>query len=295
MIPGAFTGSIVALVTPMTAAGEVDFSALAQLCQWHVASGTDGIVVCGTTGEAPLLSGDEYRKVVATVMETVQGKIPVLAGVGSPSTATSLHYSASARAESVDGLLCVTPYYIKPTQAGLEAHYLALAEADETPIVLYNVPSRTGVDLLPDTVARLAEQQNIVAIKEATGNLGRLDELLAVLDDKITYLSGDDASACEFMLRGGKGVISVTANVVPEQMSMLCAAAIAGDKERACSLNASLAALHETLFIEPNPVPAKWLLAKMKKINGAVRLPLQALSEENSDLLNNALEQASKK
>ena len=294
MNAGALTGSIVALVTPMTADGEVDFSGLVQLCQWHLASGTNGIVVCGTTGEAPLLSLNEYQKVVATVVETVQRRIPVIAGVGAPSTSACLKYSQLARSEQVDALLCVTPYYVKPNQAGLLAHYSALADADATPIVLYNVPARTGVDLLPASVARLAERENIVAIKEATGNLSRLGELLDVIGDKLLYLSGDDVSACEFMLRGGQGVISVTANIVPEQMSELCAAAMRGDRQAAVSINDRLAGLHECLFVEPNPVPTKWLLAKMNKINPAVRLPLQALNEDNANLLLQAFEQVGK-
>lgn len=286
----ALTGSIVALVTPMTADGAVDYSALVQLCQWHLNSGTDGIAVCGTTGEAPLLSFDEYQKVVATTAETVQGRIPVIAGVGAPSTASCLKYSQLARAEGVDALLCVTPYYLKPNQTGLVAHYSALADADATPIVLYNVPSRTGVDLLPTTVRLLAERDNIVAIKEATGDLDRLGELLAILDDKIMCLSGDDATACEFILRGGRGVISVTANIVPEQMSELCAAAMAGERTKAVSINSRLSALHESLFVEPNPIPVKWLLAKMNKMQDAVRLPLQTLNKDNESLLLQAFE-----
>lgn len=286
-------GSIVAIVTPMTAAGEVDFAALAALVEWHIAEGTDGIVAVGTTGESATLSVDEHIAVVAKVIEVSAKRVPVLAGTGANSTVEAIELTQLAKAAGADAALIVTPYYNKPPQEGLYRHFKAIADAVALPFVLYNVPGRTGCDMLPATVARLAALPNIVGIKEAKGELGRVRELLALgLPNDFALYTGDDATARESMLLGFHGDISVTANVAPRLMHEMCAAAIAGDAASAGMIDARLSLLHKNLFIEPNPIPAKWALEAMGRIGGGIRLPLVAMSPEHADVLRASLRAA---
>ena len=273
-------GSMVALITPMTATGQVDEAALEALVAFHLENGTDAIVAVGTTGESATLSYQEHRHVMKRVVELVAGKVPVIAGTGSNSTAEAIEMTEIAMQDGADACLLVTPYYNKPTQEGLYRHYKMIAEQVAIPQILYNVPGRTACDLLPETVERLAGLSNIVGIKEATGNLERAKEIMQRCGDRIDVYSGDDATALELILLGGKGNISVTANVTPSTMHQACAAALAGDRETAMRLNSTMEDLHKVLFLEPNPIPVKWALAKMGygDVNG-IRLPLVPLSE----------------
>lgn len=272
-------GSLVALVTPMQDDGQVDWLALTQLVEWHVAAGTHGIVAVGTTGESPTLAVDEHLAVIRTVVEVAAGRLAVIAGTGANSTREAIELTAAAAQIGVDAALLVTPYYNKPTQEGLYQHYKAIAEAVPLPQILYNVPGRTGVDLQNATVARLLGVPNIVGIKDATGNVARGIELIGLLGDQMAVYSGDDATAIELILNGAKGNISVTANVTPDLMAQACEAALAGDADRAHVLNNQLAELNQVLFIESNPIPVKWALAEMGRIGLGIRLPLTVLSE----------------
>ncbi|HHH47152.1 MAG TPA: 4-hydroxy-tetrahydrodipicolinate synthase [Thiotrichales bacterium] len=274
-----FHGSMVALVTPMHEDGALDLEALERLVEFHVEQGTDAIVSVGTTGESATLDEAEHCEVIRRTVEFARGRIPVIGGTGSNSTAEAIRLTRCAMEAGADACLLVTPYYNKPTQEGMYLHFKAVAEAVPVPQILYNVPGRTAVDLLPETVARLAEISNIVGLKEATGSLDRLEELKALCGDRIDFYSGDDATACEFMLRGGKGVISVTANVAPRLMHEMSRAAVAGDREAAEALDAKLAALHRDLFVESNPIPVKWAVEAMGLIGPGIRLPLTPLSE----------------
>ena len=274
-----FHGSMVALVTPMREDGALDLDALERLVEFHVEEGTDAIVSVGTTGESATLDEAEHCEVIRRTVELARGRIPVIGGTGSNSTAEAIRLTRCAMEAGADACLLVTPYYNKPTQEGMYLHFKAVAEAVPVPQILYNVPGRTAVDLLPETVARLAEISNIVGLKEATGSLDRLEELKALCGDRIDFYSGDDATACEFMLRGGKGVISVTANVAPRLMHEMSRAAVAGDREAAEALDAKLAALHRDLFVESNPIPVKWAVEAMGLIGPGIRLPLTPLSE----------------
>ncbi len=274
-----FHGSMVALVTPMHEDGALDLEALERLVEFHVEQGTDAIVSVGTTGESATLDEAEHCEVIRRTVEFARGRIPVIGGTGSNSTAEAIRLTRCAMEAGADACLLVTPYYNKPTQEGMYLHFKAVAEAVPVPQILYNVPGRTAVDLLPETVARLAEVSNIVGLKEATGSLDRLEELKALCGDRIDFYSGDDATACEFMLRGGKGVISVTANVAPRLMHEMSRAAVAGDREAAEALDAKLAALHRDLFVESNPIPVKWAVEAMGLIGPGIRLPLTPLSE----------------
>lgn len=286
-------GSIVAIVTPMTSSGDVDFPALAALVEWHVAEGTDGIVAVGTTGESATLSVDEHIAVVRKVIEVAAGRVPVLAGTGANATAEAIELTQLAKAAGADAALIVTPYYNKPPQEGLYRHFRAIAEAVDIPIVLYNVPGRTGCDMLPATVARLARLPNIVGIKEAKGELGRVRELLALgLPKDFALYTGDDATARESILLGFHGDISVTANVAPRLMHDMCAAALAGDAASAGMIDARLTLLHKNLFIEPNPIPAKWALQAMGRIADGIRLPLVPMNPEHADTLRESLRAA---
>lgn len=275
-----FRGSMVALITPMTASGEVDEAALEALVAFHLENGTDAIVAVGTTGESATLDYKEHRHVMKRVVELVGGKIPVIAGTGSNSTAEAIEMTEIAMQDGADACLLVTPYYNKPTQEGLYRHYKMIAERVAIPQILYNVPGRTACDLLPETVERLASISNIVGVKEATGNLDRARDIMERCGDRMDVYSGDDATAMELILMGGKGNISVTANVVPKAMHELCIAALAGDRETASRINAAMEDLHKDLFLEPNPIPVKWALAKMGygDVNG-IRLPLVPCSE----------------
>jgi 4-hydroxy-tetrahydrodipicolinate synthase len=274
-----FRGSIVALVTPMAANGSLDGQALAELVEFHVASGTDAIVVVGTTGESATLSEEEHCQVIADVVGFAAGRIPVIAGTGANSTSEALRLTRCAKEVGADACLLVTPYYNKPTQEGLFLHHKFIAESVDIPQILYNVPGRTAVDMRPETVARLAEIPNIVGIKDATGDLERYQETRALCGNEFAIFSGDDETAMELMLAGADGDISVTANVAPKQMHEMCIAAMAGDRATATAINDTLMVLHKGLFVESNPIPVKWALYEMGRIPEGIRLPLTALSE----------------
>ncbi|WP_088329212.1 4-hydroxy-tetrahydrodipicolinate synthase [Lacimicrobium sp. SS2-24] len=270
-----FKGSIVALVTPMTENGDVDYSSLQDLVEFHIKSGTDAIVAVGTTGESATLPMEEHIHVVRKTVEYAAGRIKVISGSGANSTDEAIELSQASAEVGADGLLSVVPYYNKPQQRGMIAHFEKVADACELPLLLYNVPGRTVADMLPETTAVLARHPNIVGIKDATGDLERLEALKRVLPGDFILLSGDDPSGCEFMLRGGHGVISVTANVVPSMMAQLCKAALSGSREQAEQIDTPLQALHHALFIEPNPVMPKWALYRMGLIPSPVlRLPM---------------------
>ncbi len=286
------TGSIVALVTPMHRDGTVDWEALRQLVEWHVSEGTHAIVAVGTTGESATLDVDEHLAVIKSVIATAAGRVPVIAGTGANSTREAISLTREAAAIGADAVLLVTPYYNKPTQEGLYQHYKAIAEAVAIPQILYNVPGRTGVDMQNATVARLAGLPNIAGIKDATGNLERGRELIGLVGDRMAVYSGDDATAYELILMGARGNISVTANVVPGAMSRVCTAALAGKADEARTLNAPLEALHRDLFIESNPIPVKWALHAMGRMDAGIRLPLTVLSESCRPAVESALRQA---
>jgi len=287
-----YGGSIVALVTPMRSSGEVDFGSLERLVDFHVENATDGIVALGTTGESATLSVEEHIDVVRRVVRLAAGRLPVFAGTGANSTAEAVELTRRAAEEGVDACLLVTPYYNKPTQEGLYRHYRTVAEAVSIPQILYNVPGRTACDMKPETVARLAELPNIVGLKEASGSLERNRELVALLGSRLGLLSGDDDLACESMLGGFRGVISVTANVAPRQVHEVCRAALAGDAERARRLDQNLKALHKALFFESNPIPVKWAVARLGLIADGIRLPLTPLSQRFHAPLLDAMNQA---
>ena len=270
-----FKGSYVALITPMHDNGEIDYPALERLVQFHIEQGTHGIIAVGTTGESATLPFDEHVEVVRQTVKMAAGKIPVLAGAGANSTAEAIFLSEQMAPLGVDGFLSVVPYYNKPQQAGMVAHFTAIADASELPVMLYNVPGRTVVDMLPETAAELSQHPNIVGLKDATGDISRLKELQAVVHEDFILLSGDDGTSKEFLCEGGHGVISVTANVVPKAMAQMCEAALAGDYARCREIDESIEQLHTGLFIEPNPVMPKWALHKMGLINSAfLRLPM---------------------
>lgn len=287
------SGSIVALVTPMNAEGAVDHDALRRLVDWHVAEGTDAIVAVGTTGESATLEVDEHIEVIRRVVEFARGRVPVIAGTGANSTTEAIELTRAGKAAGAQAALLVTPYYNKPPQEGLYRHYRKIAETVDLPILLYNVPGRTGCDMAPATVKRLAEVPGIVGLKEAHGTLERIRELLALrLPERFTLLSGDDATACESILMGCRGDISVSANVAPRLMHEMCSAALAGDRTRAAQLDAKLQPLHKHLFVEPNPIPVKWALAQMGRIGAGIRLPLVPLDAAHHETVRGALRAA---
>lgn len=273
------TGSIVAIVTPMAENGEVDHKALGELVERQIGAGTSAIVSVGTTGESATLSVLEHTEVMRRTIDVAAGRVPVIAGTGANSTSEAIHLTRAARAAGADGALLVTPYYNKPPQEGLYRHFRTIAEAVDLPQYLYNVPGRTACDMLPSTVARLAEIPNIVGLKEAKGDLDRVRELVALELPDFALYSGDDGTARASMLAGFHGDISVTANVAPETMARMCKAAVAGDSENASALDADLVGLHSGLFVEPNPIPVKWALAEMGLMPGGIRLPLVPLDE----------------
>ena len=288
-----FKGSWVALITPMVGNGEVDYDSLKRLVDFHLQNDTDGLVIMGTTGEAATVSFAEQLQVIKAVCQQVNGRIGVIAGNGANATAEAVERTKALSLLPIDGFLTVTPFYNKPMQKGMVLHFNAVAAATSKPVLLYNVPGRTGVDLLPETVAELAKTANIVGIKEATGSMQRLAELMQLCPPDFMLLSGDDASACEFMLKGGHGVISVTANVVPKQMALLCRAAMSGDTVLAGQTDNALQALHHDLFIEANPIPSKWALQKMGLITSDVmRLPLTQLEPIHGAVIEQALAKA---
>ena len=282
---------MVALVTPMQADGGLDEQALAALIEFHAEQGTDAIVAVGTTGESATLDATEHCHVIRRVVELARKRMPVIAGTGSNSTSEAIELTRCAREAGADACLLVTPYYNKPTQEGLFQHYKAVAEAVDIPQILYNVPGRTAVDMQPGTVERLATLPNIVGIKEATGDLARFTELSQRCGDFEIY-SGDDATAMELMLAGGRGDISVTANVAPGPMHRMCSAAVDGDRATASALNEGLVALHEALFVEANPIPVKWALHEMRLIGPGIRLPLTPLSEQHRETLRRVMREA---
>lgn len=283
-------GSIVALVTPMHADGSIDYDRVRQLVEWHIESGTNGIVVAGTTGESATLSHEEQAELIAFIVEHVAKRVPVIAGAGASSTHVVCELAAKAKALGADACLIVTPYYNRPTQQGLYEHYRYIVEHVDIPIILYNVPGRTGCDLLPETVERLTAFERIIGIKDATGKLDRLGQLLKHTPRSFSIYSGDDATALEWMLNGAKGVISITTNVAPCAMRKLCDAALEHRHTEAMHLNQKLASLHERLCIESNPIPAKWVLAEMGKIELALRLPLVPLDKRYHHALKEAMQ-----
>ena len=284
-----FQGSIVALVTPMQADGAIDEDSLQRLVDFHVENNSDALVSVGTTGESATLDEDEHCHVMRRTVEMAAGRIPVIAGTGANSTREAIDLTRCAMEAGADACLLVTPYYNKPTQEGLYRHHRAIAEAVPIPQILYNVPGRTACDMLPDTVERLAPIENIVGIKEATGDLARARELLDRCGDRLAIYSGDDATAMELMLMGGRGNVSVTANVAPADMHALCVAALAGDRDTAATINSRIDVLHHVLFVESNPIPVKWALHEMGLIPDGIRLPLTQLDASHHEVVRQAL------
>ncbi|QLI83089.1 4-hydroxy-tetrahydrodipicolinate synthase [Chitinibacter fontanus] len=286
------TGSLVALVTPMDVNGEIDFPTLRKLVDWHIEQGTSGIVAVGTTGESPTVDVEEHIAVVRTVVEQAAGRVPVIAGTGANSTREAIHLSNQALAVGANFGLSVVPYYNKPTQTGLYQHFKTITENTALPTLLYNVPGRTACDLSNDTALELAKLPNIVGIKDATGNMERAADLVKRAPANFAIYSGDDASTLPFILIGGHGTISVTANVAPNAMSQMCQAALNGQIDTAKSINDTLQGLHKHLFIEANPIPVKWALETMQKIPAGIRLPLTRLSESAQPIVREAMQTA---
>jgi 4-hydroxy-tetrahydrodipicolinate synthase len=285
-------GSIVAIVTPMHADGSLDYPGLNKLIDWHIAEGTDGIVIVGTTGESATVNVEEHCSLIKAAVQHTKGRIPIIAGTGGNSTAEAIELTRYAKQAGADAALLVVPYYNRPTQEGMYQHFRAIAEAVDLPVILYNVPGRTVADMSNDTVLRLAAIPNIIGIKDATGNIGRGIDLMRLAPQSFAVYSGDDPSAMALMLAGGKGNISVTANVAPRAMHEMCKAAMAGDIARAIEINNKVFPLHQKLFIEPNPVPVKWAMAEMGLMPAGLRLPLVPLAAECHDAVRAALREA---
>jgi 4-hydroxy-tetrahydrodipicolinate synthase len=285
-------GSLVAIVTPMLPDGQLDIPSLNALIDFHVDQGSDGIVIVGTTGESPTVDFEEHCLLIDTAVKQAAGRIRVIAGTGANSTQEAIMLTQKAQALGADACLLVAPYYNKPTQEGLYQHFKAVADAVNIPQILYNVPGRTGCDISNDTVLRLAQHANIIGIKDATGGIERGTDLLLRAPEGFLVFSGDDATAMSLMLLGGKGVISVTANVAPKLMQAMCTAAIAGDAITARNINAKLFALHQKLFVEANPIPVKWVLNQMGLIGTGIRLPLTTLSPQYHETLRAACKPA---
>lgn len=291
-IKAKLQGSMVALVTPMLTNGEVDYDKLADLIDWQIEEGTDCLVAVGTTGESATLTVQEHSEVIRFFIKQVAGRVPVIAGTGANSTHEAIALTRTAKEAGADCVLLVAPYYNKPTQEGLYQHYKAIAEAVDIPQMLYNVPGRTVVDIAQETVERLADIDNIVAIKDATGSLERGAKLIEAVADRLVVLSGDDGTSLELVKLGGKGNISVTANIVPKAMSQMFKLALAGEFEQAEAINDSIKHLHNDLFIESSPLPVKYALYKMGKIDTGIRLPLVWLSEEYQPVIDASLAKA---
>ncbi|HEY0746486.1 MAG TPA: 4-hydroxy-tetrahydrodipicolinate synthase [Steroidobacteraceae bacterium] len=287
-----FSGSMVALVTPMAADGAVDWPAWDRLLDYHLAQGTDGIVVAGTTGESPVLSPSEIAELTRLAVLRCRDKLKIIVGAGSYATDVTVARTRSLSRLGVDAVMLVTPYYNKPPQEGLYRHFMAAADASAAPVILYNVPSRTAVDLLPSTVARLARHPRIVAIKEATASLSRAREILGSCPPEFVVLSGDDATAIDLMSVGARGVISVSANIAPRRMHEACRAALDGDLAQARAIDATLQPLHKDLFVEANPIPVKWAVARMGIIGNAIRLPLVELATAHHETVLRAMRAA---
>jgi 4-hydroxy-tetrahydrodipicolinate synthase len=290
------TGSLVAIVTPMTSGkerdGALDLARFKQLIDWHVAEGTDGIVVVGTTGESPTVGFDEHKELIRIAVQHSRGRIPVIAGTGGNSTAEAIELTESAKKSGATACLSVVPYYNKPAQEGLYRHFRRIAEAVDLPMILYNVPGRTVADMANDTVMRLAQVPGIIGIKDATANIERGTDLIKRAPRGFAVYSGEDATALALTLLGGQGVISVTANVAPRLMHEMCAAALVGDVKKARDINLRLLPLHQRLFCEANPIPAKWALAQMGRIEAGLRLPLTPLAEKFHEAVREALTEA---
>ncbi|MCJ7453633.1 MAG: 4-hydroxy-tetrahydrodipicolinate synthase [Steroidobacteraceae bacterium] len=287
-----FKGSIPALVTPMRQDGAIDFESWDRLIDFHLEAGSDAVVVGGTTGESPALERAELEQLIARARDRIAGRVPLIAGSGTAGTAKSVALSRAAEAAGADALLVVTPYYNRPTQEGLFRHFTAIADAVSIPIILYNVPGRTACDLLPEAVGRLSQHPRIAGIKEATGSIERGQEVLRLSRPGFLLLGGDDPTAARLMRAGARGVISVTANVAPRAMHEMCAAALRGEHDEAARIDATLAPLHEKLFVEPNPVPVKWAVHRMGLVGQAIRLPLLPLSEGNRPVVEAAMRAA---
>ncbi|MBC7857926.1 MAG: 4-hydroxy-tetrahydrodipicolinate synthase [Burkholderiaceae bacterium] len=285
-------GSIVAIVTPMHADGSLDLPTLRKLIDWHIAEGTDGIVIVGTTGESATVSVEEHCELIKLAVEHAKGRLPIIAGTGGNSTSEAIKLTAFAKEAGADAALVVVPYYNRPTQEGMYQHFKAIAEAVDLPIILYNVPGRTVADMSNETILRLAAIPNIVGVKDATGNLGRGIDLLRLAPKSFAVYSGDDPTAMAFMFCGAQGNISVTANVAPRAMHELCVAAMSGDIAGAVAINDKVFPLHQKLFVEPNPVPVKWALAEMGLMPAGIRLPLVALADDCHDTVRGALREA---
>ncbi|UTA49112.1 4-hydroxy-tetrahydrodipicolinate synthase [Simiduia sp. 21SJ11W-1] len=282
-------GSMVALVTPMTAEGALDWASLNALVEWHIEQGTHAIVAVGTTGESATLDVDEHLAVITAVVKQVAGRIPVIAGTGANSTQEAVELTERAKSAGADACLLVTPYYNKPTQEGLYRHFKYIADAVDIPQILYNVPGRTGVDMQPETVLRLVDHPNIIGIKEATGDLQRARLLIEKSPANFLIYSGDDETAVELMLAGGKGNISVTANVAPKAVAQMCELALADSVEQARAINAKLMSVHQAMFVESNPIPVKWAVAAQGRMPDGIRLPLTPLSETYHQQVRDAL------
>ena len=285
-------GSLVALVTPMSADGGIDYECLERLIDWHVEEGSSGLVIAGTTGESATLSKTEHADLIRRSADIAAGRIPVIAGTGSNSTQQTINLSLEVGASRIDGYLMVTPYYNKPTQEGLYQHFWSIADAVQKPLMLYNVPGRTAVDMLPETIERLAGHERIMGVKEATGDVSRVARLRETCGNDFGIYSGDDATACEFLMLGGDGVVTVTGNLAPGQMAAMTAAGIAGEADEAKRLDAGLSALHRDLFVEANPIPVKWALERMGLIPSGIRLPLTRLSADQQPVVEAALKAA---
>lgn len=285
-------GSIVALVTPMNEDGSVDKGSLKKLVEFHIEQGTDSLVAVGTTGESATLDEEEHCDFIESVVDYVAGRIPVIAGTGANSTSEAIELTARAKEAGADACLLVTPYYNKPTQEGLYLHFKAVAEAVAIPQILYNVPGRTACDMVPETIGRLARIDNIVGVKEATGDLSRVRQIRDLTGEDFALYTGDDATSCEFCLLGGNGSITVTGNVAPRLVHEMINAAIRGDRETAEAIDQKLAALHKTLFIQSNPIPVKWAVYEMGLINKGIRLPMTWLTEDCFEAVRDAMRQA---
>ena len=284
------TGSIPALVTPMLEDGSVDYASLRKLIDWHIAEGTDCIGVVGTTGESPTVNVEEHREIIRVSVEQAKGRVPIMAGCGANSTAEAIELAKFAKSVGADCQLQVVPYYNKPTQEGLYQHFKAIAEAvPDLPVILYNVPGRSVADMQHETVLRLAQVPGIVGIKEATGNIERAQWLIRDLPKEFAVYSGDDPSAVALMLCGGRGNVSVTANVAPRLMHELCVAAMAGHVQKAMEIQFKLMPMHKNLFVEANPIPVKWAMARMGLCGGTLRLPMTELSKSQQPVVETAL------
>ncbi len=285
-------GSIVALVTPMFDNGDVDKDSLKKLVEFHIEQGTDAIVAMGTTGESATLTDQEHMDVVRSVLDYAAGRLPIIAGTGANSTAEAIALTQAAKDIGVAACLLVTPYYNKPTQEGLYQHYKMIAETVDIPQILYNVPGRTACDMLPETIGRLSRVEHIVGVKEATGELARVQEIRSLVGDDFAIYTGDDASSCEFCLLGGNGSITVSGNVAPRLVHEMISAAINGDRDTATRIDTALTGLHDKLFIQSNPIPVKWAVAEMGLMGKGIRLPLTWLTEDCFAAVRTAMQQA---